>query len=332
MFLTKITISNDINHSQSCLMDILLQIFLFVKKGVLIFIACGILGSCNQMPETIAFNDFKKQIPHLKLPYKVACYDSVTRLKLHIPDSLFKKYAPEGATGIAGIIMDTDSYCAILYSVFSDKEYPVIQTYDFKGEKLNDIGLINGTCCGEQPNCTGFSWGEITRDLCIVSIDSERIFKMDADGKPLASVNKFIDSTELYNITKDGFIRLNNSPTAMAQHKVKRLEKGDTGPKEEKEPIVSDSGAVATKDTNNSDDPTKIVYKVQILSSPTQIPPDDPRFKAVQGVDMYVEKSIYKYTIGHFTTREEALVMQIKLRASGFSEAFVVAFKGKNRV
>ncbi len=305
-----------------------------MKKLLLLLFICSFIAGCNQTSETIAFNKFKKQIPYLTLPYKVACYDTVSNLPLRISDSAFKAYAPPGASGIVGIIIDTDFYSAILYTVSGDMEYPVIQTYDPRGRKLNDIGLINGTCCGTIPSCTGYSWGEITRKLSIVLIDSERIFKMGTDSKPMAMGSHFIDSIEIYNITNDGYIRLKSKGSDAALKEYSRLEKGalfDPGkPKEPPPPPPADS--IVNTNTNATYDSTKVIYKIQILSSPTPISLDDPRFKVISGVEMYQDKNAYKYTAGHFTVKQEALIMQIKLRQSGFSEAFVVAFKGKKRM
>ncbi len=127
-----------------------------MKRIILLLSVCYIVGACNQTPRTRAFDAFKKNIPYLKLPYKRSCTDSVTHLKLNIPDSTFKKYAPPGASGIIGMLKDTDLYTAIVYSVSGDIEYPIIQTYNPEGDTLNNIGILEGTCCGVmQPIAAG---------------------------------------------------------------------------------------------------------------------------------------------------------------------------------
>jgi N-acetylmuramoyl-L-alanine amidase len=79
-------------------------------------------------------------------------------------------------------------------------------------------------------------------------------------------------------------------------------------------------------------DSDKIVYKVQIASSSQPIAMDDPRFKDIPDVEMYFDKTSYKYTAGHLYKQEEATKLQNKIRERGFKDAFVIAFKGKNRV
>jgi N-acetylmuramoyl-L-alanine amidase len=81
----------------------------------------------------------------------------------------------------------------------------------------------------------------------------------------------------------------------------------------------------------SSADTSQLIYKVQILVSSKSIPMHDARFKNVSGVEMYMDKGIYKYTTGHLNSKEDAIKLLTDLRNKGFKDAFVVAFKGKNR-
>ena len=81
-----------------------------------------------------------------------------------------------------------------------------------------------------------------------------------------------------------------------------------------------------------SDDTAKIIYKVQIVLSPKLLAKDDARFKDVPDVEMYIDKSVYKYTSGHFTSLGDAVKLQSQLRTQGFKDAFVVAMKDNVRV
>ena len=95
---------------------------------------------------------------------------------------------------------------------------------------------------------------------------------------------------------------------------------------------VLHTDSVKAKPPTYSDDTTKIVYKVQIATSSKLLSINDEKFKDVQDVEMYMDNAIYKYTTGHFSTLAEAVSLQSKIRENGFKDAFVVAFKGKNRV
>jgi hypothetical protein len=178
-----------------------------MRRIILLAFVCSILFACNQTQEGRVFDKFKKNIPHLKLPYKRSCSDSITHLKLDIPDNLFKKFAPTGASGVIGIIVDTDFYSAILFSVSGDIEYPVIQTYDPDGTKLNDLTLISGTCCGDADKCTGFSWGSINADRSITLRDSELVFEKTGVDKYDRTKFTATDKTEVDTLTDHGYIR-----------------------------------------------------------------------------------------------------------------------------
>jgi len=182
-----------------------------MKRICVMLVICCLLGACNQTPGSRAFEKFKKQIPRLKLPYKKNCSDTVAHLKLNIPDSILKKYAPKGVSGIIGMLEDTDFYTAIVYSVSGDIEYPIIQTYNPEGDTLNNIGILAGNCCGSDSNCSGAFWGEIFPDHSIFVHDSERTYLNDENGKKSSTKFNTINTSEMYSITKDGYIRSKSS-------------------------------------------------------------------------------------------------------------------------
>lgn len=100
--------------------------------------------------------------------------------------------------------------------------------------------------------------------------------------------------------------------------------------KESVKELHADSARINT--TKYTDDSTKIVYKVQIASSSQPIAMDDPRFKDIPDVEMYFDKTTYKYSAGHLYKMDEATKLQNKLRDRGFKDAFLIAFKGGKRV
>jgi N-acetylmuramoyl-L-alanine amidase len=75
-----------------------------------------------------------------------------------------------------------------------------------------------------------------------------------------------------------------------------------------------------------------VYYKVQFALSDHELPKTDKRFTDLPDVDFYVVDKVYKYTAGKFTELKDAVDLQSKLRDKGYKDAFVVAFKGKQRV
>lgn len=73
-------------------------------------------------------------------------------------------------------------------------------------------------------------------------------------------------------------------------------------------------------------------YRVQFYTSPRQLKLSDSRFKSIVEISVYEHNGVYKYTSGTFTTFDDAIVHQKKIKTLGFSDAFVVAFYKNSRV
>ena len=68
------------------------------------------------------------------------------------------------------------------------------------------------------------------------------------------------------------------------------------------------------------------IFKVQIAANSLQLPVDDAVFKGLQGVDMYVENDLYKYTVGATPDFEEISLLR-KTVSELFPQAFIIAFR-----
>jgi len=75
-----------------------------------------------------------------------------------------------------------------------------------------------------------------------------------------------------------------------------------------------------------------LVYRVQILASPSAVESTDSRFKGLKDLYNYQHGGMFKYTSGAFGTREEAEMYRIKLKSKGLSGSFVVAFYQERRI
>jgi len=89
--------------------------------------------------------------------------------------------------------------------------------------------------------------------------------------------------------------------------------------KKEVKPVVSESTA-------------PFVYKVQILSSDKKIAFSSPKLKGAEKLGEYVDKGIYKYTSGEFSSPEEASKWQAELKKIGFKDAFVITTQNGKRI
>ncbi|MCF0185787.1 MAG: N-acetylmuramoyl-L-alanine amidase, partial [Bacteroidaceae bacterium] len=73
------------------------------------------------------------------------------------------------------------------------------------------------------------------------------------------------------------------------------------------------------------------VFKVQILTSPTQLKTTDRQFKGLKGVEFYRESNKYKYTYGASTDYNEILKLKKEI-TSKFADCFIIAFQNGEKM
>ena len=77
---------------------------------------------------------------------------------------------------------------------------------------------------------------------------------------------------------------------------------------------------------------TEAVYKVQFMTSTQMLKANAREFKGITDYETYRQKNIICYTTGRFSSAREAAEHQKTIREKGFSDAFVVAFQGNERI
>ena len=75
-----------------------------------------------------------------------------------------------------------------------------------------------------------------------------------------------------------------------------------------------------------------VSFRVQFAMYPDAKAFDSKIFNGIENVKMYVHSGSFKYTSGDFNTMEAALQRRKELATLGYKDAFVVAFKGKERI
>ena len=94
-----------------------------------------------------------------------------------------------------------------------------------------------------------------------------------------------------------------------------------------------EGGTLEASDTApKSFDETGIRYRIQLLASSKQIELTDKRLKNLNGIEVYFEKSMYKYTVGNFGDVAETSDLLAEVLEKGFNQAFIVAFKDGKRI
>ncbi len=75
-----------------------------------------------------------------------------------------------------------------------------------------------------------------------------------------------------------------------------------------------------------------ILFRVQVVTSSNQIPLESSKFEKFEDVYEYVTGGWYKYTVGKADDLSAAYKIQAQVREKGFASAFVVAFRGDERI
>ena len=73
------------------------------------------------------------------------------------------------------------------------------------------------------------------------------------------------------------------------------------------------------------------VFKIQILASTRKLPKNDRQFKGVKDAEYYMEKGLYKYTVGASTDYNKVL-RTLRTIKPKFKDAFIIAFKNGKKM
>jgi len=90
---------------------------------------------------------------------------------------------------------------------------------------------------------------------------------------------------------------------------------------------------IATEEITSSPEKAETVsFRVQFAMYPDMKSTNSRIFDGIEDVRMYQHTNSYKYTSGNFPTMEEALIHRKRIIAKGYKDAFVVAFRGDDRI
>jgi N-acetylmuramoyl-L-alanine amidase len=88
---------------------------------------------------------------------------------------------------------------------------------------------------------------------------------------------------------------------------------------------------IVNKDTPNVKPKIDLFYTVQILTSPVTLSKDNVKFK---GVDVWEDQipGMFKYCTGRFLSFADALRVMNEMKAKGFTDAFIAAYRNGQRI
>ncbi len=86
------------------------------------------------------------------------------------------------------------------------------------------------------------------------------------------------------------------------------------------------------KTENKSQNSDELLFGVQILIAAKPLKKGDLDLKGIENAYEELDRGSYKYTVERFTSLDEAIDLQVKMREKGFKDAFIVPFHNKKRI
>jgi N-acetylmuramoyl-L-alanine amidase len=90
---------------------------------------------------------------------------------------------------------------------------------------------------------------------------------------------------------------------------------------------------LAVKSSRNDKTPDEnVVFRVQIATSPKEVSIHSAKFSGLPEIWMYQHQGLFKYTAGKASRPETLSGLVKRVKNKGFTDAFIVAFHGKERI
>ena len=157
--------------------------------------------------------------------------------------------------------------------------------------------------------------------------DEEKILTDDAYQTKMADAifDAFVDYK--INVDKKNGITTTEKTEekVIVKEEVKIIEKPE---KPDTTVVVNNKSDIVEKNKINE---AKVVFKVQITTSSKEIERSATNFKGLEGVDVYSDGGMFKYTYEKSNNFDEAKSALEAARSKGYTTAFIVAFKNGAR-
>jgi len=166
------------------------------------------------------------------------------------------------------------------------------------------------------------------------NFEEEKFLKSDAGQEQMAEalLRGFTDFKNNYERKSTGnhvSSKKNNTDSVSREERSSRKEtqNSDSAENSKKLKELVNETTARKEDKPSSE---SLVFKVQIKTSPTKLAENSRQLKGCQA-EYFVEKNTYKYTVGNFSSFNEANKLRRELR-SKFPDAFVIAFKNGEKI
>lgn len=165
-------------------------------------------------------------------------------------------------------------------------------------------------------------------ELGFLTNKKEEDFLNSQNGKELMA-SAIYRSFKEYKAERETQVLVNNQPvqeSVIAEHLEEKQQVKVETPKPTEVAVATTTGTTEEAISNSP------VYKVQIATSTKKLELLPQNFNGLSAVDVYEEYKLYKYTIGAFSTVDEAKKALAEAKQKGYTDAFLIAFYQERKI
>jgi len=145
--------------------------------------------------------------------------------------------------------------------------------------------------------------------------------KKPGDNPPAKDTLKTKSKTKVHVVNKDSLAPKGN----LAANTVKQEKaKGKT--------VINEPGKTETVKRTPAKQAEEVVFRVQIATSPKELSTHSKKFTGLPDIWRYQHQGLFKYTSGKESSPEALAGLMGKAKKMGFTDAFIVAFHGTERI
>ena len=191
---------------------------LIISFFLSIVISCGIAQKNNKQEEiaeqniqqdSLSFMKIISVIPDIKLPYSMWC--GIENNNSQYPDaeelgSNIAKLAPEYSV-VVGKLPINNGNTYVLFGIVGNIIYPILNTYDKNGYRIDSLYLHIGYCAGDNGEIKSTAT-IINKDFSISMTDTNQYYHYESDESDEKIIDSVIVKTRKMNLTKDGYYKI----------------------------------------------------------------------------------------------------------------------------
>lgn len=192
-----------------------------IELLLLTILTLFIVGCGNETNKTSdidpLFQDFLNEIPKKSLPINLNC--GLPNESMPSADSeKYKSFIPQSARVFGTVDSGSERYRLVIYGYIGDDIYPVLFSFDNKGQIIDSLNLILNPCGAADDKVIPHSFVTIDHGLTIKLTDTTQLIhypgnwkKLDFDDESLPD-STFV-ATETTLLTLSEFQKLNSKST-----------------------------------------------------------------------------------------------------------------------